>query len=203
MIIYQNKDKHLSLSLSQKHLPLCLWKLSLSDLHFLVRSSWKLAQRFPLICAMNKLQKNQKKGKLSQAHWKCKQTYENSYLRNFSWCNPIQTTLHTPTQEAEQDVTSFAAGTDNSQSTLWPTCEAKKKLGGGSERNIFDYLVVVDVAVFHWDAIKYIAVKVSTLPFPLTSGNWSREGERERLEGETCYLCWFALWAHSFCLFAF
>lgn len=85
--------------------------------------------------------------------------------------NPPNRTQHIPPQEAEQDVTSFAAGTDNSQSTLWPTFSEPKKKVGGSRRNIFDYLVVVDVAVFHWDAIKYIAVKVSTLPFPLTSGN--------------------------------
>lgn len=42
---------------------------------------------------------------------------------------------------------------------------------GATFRLPFSAVVVVDVAVFHWDAIKYIAVKVSTLAFPLTSGN--------------------------------
>lgn len=137
---------------------------------------------------MNKLQENHKE-KLSQAHCKCKQTYENSYLPNFSWTNPTRNTVQPtslyPSRSSEQDVTSFAAGTDNSQSTLCPSCALKKSwkivesgtgrgaaAQGATFRLPFCAVVVaVDVAVFHWDAIKYIAVKVSTLAFPLTSEN--------------------------------
>lgn len=104
---------------------------------------------------MNKLQENHKE-KLSQAHCKCKQTYENSYLPNFSWTNPTRNTVQPtslyPSRSSEQDVTSFAAGTDNSQSTLCPSCALKKagKLlrvereeGQQRKGQHFDYLSVL------------------------------------------------------------